>query len=197
MRLKVPCPVVLASSSPERRRLLATLVERFEVVEPLVDESGLTAGSPEEVVCARACAKAEEVAARRAGALVVAADTVAECCGRLIGKPRDLAHAAGILAMLGEHPHRVITGVCVIAPDGRRVECVSVARLRMRRLGREEIDDYVRHHDVLGRAGGYAIEEDDPNVQSLEGSRSAVMGLPVEELEAIMQSIFPDNGLRP
>jgi len=187
---RVPVPVVLASKSPQRRTLLATLVDEFEVVAPEVDENAADGEDADALARRLAEAKAEQVAEARPDALVIAADTVVECRGRLIGKPLDRSDAIRILTELTSHPHRVLTGLCVIAPDGRRRSIVSVARVHMKRLTRDEIERYVDSEDVLGRAGAYGLKELDPNVRTLEGSRSAVMGLPTEELAAVLASLY-------
>lgn len=188
-----PVQIVLASKSPQRRALLAELVAQFEVIDPLVDESGFLGRTPETVASELARAKAQEVARRRPDALVIGADTVVECCGELLGKPSDRADAVRMLTMLSRHPHRVISAVCVVTPDGRLRQAVSIAALRMRPLGAEEIGAYVDREDVMNRAGAYGIQEHDPNVASLQGSRSAVMGLPLEELGDILESLCTEN----
>lgn len=188
-------PVVLASKSPERRRLLSRIVRRFDVVEPQVDEGGACCCADAESVAGRlAEAKAQDAARRRPDALIIAADTVVECQGEIIGKPADRDDAVRILSKLTSHPHRVVTGLCVMAPDGRRRAAVSVARIRMRKFTQQEIERYVDREDALNRAGAYALKEFDPNVLSLDGSRTAVMGLPVEMLGDIIESLYPSLG---
>jgi septum formation protein len=186
-------PVVLASRSPQRRALLARLAPRFEVVESRVDESACGAGEPEALALDLARAKAEDVAARRPEALVVAADTLVECLGEVIGKPADRDDAVRILTLLSHNPHRVITGLCVAAPDGRRAEAVSVTHLRMKPMSRAEIARYVRREAVLERAGAYDIQEYDARIISLQGSRSSVIGLPLEDLRRILLSLYPGD----
>ncbi len=156
-----------------------------------MDERSGPEADAEALALRLARAKAEEVARRRPQALVIAADTLVECRGELIGKPSDRDDAIRILTRLTSHPHRVVSGLCVIAPGGRRRCLVSVAHIRMKALSRAEIERYVDRHDVLGRAGAYHLQEADPNVLSLRGSPSAVMGLPLEELRSILQSLYP------
>jgi len=189
--IELPVPVVLGSRSVRRRRLLRQIVRSFEVIEPLVDESRDVHGSAETVACARAQAKARDVARRRAGALVIGADPVVECRGEIIGKPRDRQDARRILARLTTFPHRVVTGLCVLAPDGRRRCVSSVSEVRMERLSPARIEEQLQDPEVLNRAGAYDLREPDPNVASLKGSPSSVMGLPLEELQAILLSLYP------
>lgn len=192
--IKVPVKVVLASGSPQRRKLLRRIVDDFEVVHPHVKEDADGRAGSEELARGLAEAKADEVALRRPEALIIAADTVVECRGEIIGKPADREDAVRILTTLTTHPHRVVTGFCVLAPDGRRSSAVSVAEIRMRKLSPEEIQQYVDREDVLGRAGAYALKELDPNIVSLQGSATAVMGLPLEELSTIIESLYPSTG---
>jgi septum formation protein len=183
--------VVLASASPARCRLLRELVAVFEVVRPDVDESEAAQDEPRTATVRLAEAKARRVAAMRPGALVIAADTMVVCGGRVIGKPSDRRDAIRILEVLTSSPHRVVTGLFVLAPDGReRSSCVETG-LRMRRMSRQEIERYVDGPGALERAGVYALQEDDPNVKELKGSPSAVMGLPLEELSRILREFYP------
>ena len=192
--IELPVPVVLGSGSARRRRLLRQIVRSFEVIEPLVDESRDAHGSAETVARARAQAKARDVARRRPGALVIGADTVVECRGEIIGKPRDRQDARRILTRLSTSAHRVVTGLCVLAPDGRQRCVASVSEVRMKMLSPARIEAHVQDPEVLDRAGAYDLRDPDPNVVSLKGSPSCVMGLPLEDLQAILLSLYPCSG---
>jgi septum formation protein len=189
--MRVPVPVVLASSSLTRRRLLEQVIADFEVVPPHVAEQHVQADGPRRLAMALAAAKADEVACRRPDALVIAADTVVSCEDEVIGKPRDRADAVRILGKLTSRPHFVVTGLCLAAPDGRRLsECVST-RVRMRRLSRDAIEELADAPLALEAAGAYRLMPDDPNVESLEGSATCVMGLPLDELRAMLGELYP------
>jgi len=191
--IDVPVPVVLASASQTRRRLLARVVREFEVVAPDVEEGDVEGQRPRRMVVELALRKARQVAQRQPEALVIAADTVAVCDGEVIGKPEGRADALRILRKLTRHPHRVLTGVCVRAPDGReRAACVTT-EVRMRRLSEEQLQRLADGEGALERAGAYALQPHDPNVSRLEGSETAVMGLPLEELEAMIRQIYPSD----
>ena len=189
--IEVPLPVVLASSSATRKGLLQTLLPRFDVVAPRVDEGQVAPRRPRARALELARLKALEVAARRPDAVVVGADTLVACRGELIGKPKDMEDAARILRRLTHNAHSVITAVFVACPDGReRSACVATV-LHMRPMSPAQIAEYIGRVDPLSRAGAYAIEPDDPNVQRLEGSLTGVMGLPLEELAGLLQDLFP------
>ncbi len=184
--IDIPAPVVLASGSPTRRVLLGRLLREFEVVSPAVCEEDIRPARPEQAATARAVAKAHAVAPMHPAAVVIAADTVVGCRGELIGKPACRDEALEMLRQLTRSPHRVFTGLCVVSPDGReRVVCDS-AEVRMRALPLEKLKELARRPDALDRAGAYALEPDDPNVLSIEGSETTVMGLPLETLERIL-----------
>ena len=189
----LPLPVVLASASPTRRELLETLLGHFDVVPPCVDEEQVALEDPRARALELARRKAREVASRRPGALVIGADTLVACRGELIGKPRDLADAARILRKLTHNAHSVITAVLVVCPDGReRSACVETV-LHMHPMSEDRIAEYLSGFDPLSRAGAYALEPDDPNVERLEGSVTGVMGLPLEELAALLRGLFPEG----
>ena len=173
--------------------MLREICDQFDVVSPCIDEDGIGGCTAEETARKRAEAKARSVASRRAGCLVIAADTLVECEGQVIGKPRDWHDAVQTLRVLTANSHKVVSGVCVIAPDGRARSAVSAARVRMRHMSDSEIKSYLRDRDSLNRAGAYALQPDDPNVVSIEGSPSAVMGLPLEETRQILCSLYPSQ----
>lgn len=191
---EIPVPIVLASSSPTRRELLAGLVAQFEVVGPAIDEGALRADDPRSLVLKLAEAKARQVARTRPDALVIAADTLVACQGEVIGKPADHDDAVRILKMLTRSVHRVLTALFVVAPDGRERSACVESEVRMRKMSRPQIEQYLACADALERAGAYALQPDDPNVEHLEGSLTAVMGLPLEELERLLHSLYPGCG---
>lgn len=185
-------PVVLASGSPERRRLLGELLTDFDVEKPQVErKSGITGGSPESVAVRRAERKASDVAQTREDALVIAADTVVECESEILGKPEDLDDARRMLRLLTTRPQRVITGVCLLTPARLRLDRVDAAEIEMREFTDAEIDEYVQRESVCERAGAYALQPDDPNVTRLEGDEDTVRGLPLERLEEAITSLYP------
>jgi septum formation protein len=192
--IDIPVPVALASASPARRRLLGRLLGDFEVVEPQVDEKTISGPGAREATVLLAEAKAREVAGRRPKSLVIAADTLVECRGEVIGKPLNRQDAIRILQMLTRWPHHVLTGLCVRAPDGRERSCRVETTLRMRPMSRHQIEDCVDGPGSLERAGVYGLQEDDPNVQEISGSASSVMGLPLEALSTILRELYPQGG---
>jgi len=120
-------------------------------------------------------------------ALVLAADTVVALDdGRILGKPADGAAAGSHLRALSGTTHSVVTGCCLLeVPGGAEEVFHVVTRVTMRALAEEEVRAYARSGEGLDKAGGYAIQETgDRFVTALEGSRSNVVGLPLEEVVA-------------
>lgn len=187
-----PVPIVLASRSPTRRRLLAQVVSRFEVAAPSVDESTVKADDPHALARRRAVVKARDVAQRRPEALVVAADTLTVCGAEIIGKPTDRADAVRILRRLTGEPHEVVTAVCLLAPDGRGLCRVDSAGVQMRRMEQSEIEALASRPGALAKAGAYALQPDDPNIVRLDGDPTTVMGLPLALLRAMVAELYPN-----
>jgi septum formation protein len=187
MKGPVPRRLVLASASPRRRDLLGGV--GFEVIIRPADVEELTGGlSPRDLVLANAEMKALSVAAVTPGDLVLGADTIVVLDGEILGKPRDLAHAAEMLARLGGRVHEVLTGVCLLRGGAvSRCSFVESTRVSFRALDETIIANYLTEIDPLDKAGAYAAQEDQGRlIEGIEGSLENVIGLPVARvLEAI------------
>jgi len=170
--------LVVASASPRRHALLAALGLEFEVLPTDIDEAA-AAGTrpPPEAVLAVAIAKAAAVP--HADALVLAADTIVVLDGRVLGKPESPADARRMLGALRDRTHRVLTAVCLDAPDERRTAVVE-SEVRMRAYRPEEVDAYVGAGGGLDKAGAYGIQDEPLNpVERISGCWCNVMGLPL------------------
>ena len=178
--------IVLASSSPRRRRLLEQIGVPFEVIDPGDVESA--SGRPEEQVIENAVAKARKVAERFGKGLVVGADTVVVTGGRVLGKPRDASETEEMLRALSGSVHRVLTGIAVVdAASGRTEADVVATAVRMRPLSEDEIAAYVATGEPLGKAGGYAIQGVGALlVEEIRGCFYNVVGLPLSRLDALL-----------
>lgn len=169
--------VVLASGSPRRRALLASIGVTFEVVRPEVREHPLAGEGPAELAVRLARAKAADAAEAAPAALVIAADTVVALGDEPLGKPRDAAENRTYLRRLAGVRHMVVTGHCLRL--GRREETVAVrTAVTMRALSEAEIERYLASGDGLDKAGGYAIQNDGGAlVGRIEGCYTNVVGL--------------------
>ena len=137
-----------------------------------------------------ACAKARAVAATHADAIVLGADTVVARGRRILPKPADEAEARRCLALLSGARHRVYGGIAVIAPNGGLGERIVSTVVAMKRLSRDEIEDYIASEEWRGKAGGYAIQGlAAAYVRQIIGSYSNVVGLPLFETNALLEGV--------
>lgn len=177
--------LILASTSPQRRAILADLGMDFEVVPPDYDEVPLP-GTAAEIVVARALGKARAVAAVRPERPVVGVDTEVVLDGdEVLGQPADADAARGMLRRLAGREHHVLSGVAVIGA-GEATACVET-RVHLRALPDDELEAYVATGEWRGRAGGYAIQAEGGGlVASIDGDLDNVIGLPVAALRALL-----------
>jgi septum formation protein len=174
--------LVLASGSPRRRRLLELLGVPFDVLPADVDEAPLPGEAPTRHVLRLASAKANVVAPRCPDGLVVAADTVVDLDGRILGKPTDASDAARMLRALSGREHLVHTGV-VVADD---VEVVTTV-VRFVELFPADVERYVAGGEPLDKAGAYAIQGAAAAfVREVRGSVTNVIGLPLAEVRRLL-----------
>jgi len=181
--------VVLASTSPRRIELLRTMGLEFRSVDPNVDEASVYTPDPRTMAMARAEAKALTVAAREPRALVVAADTVVVLDGEVLDKAADEDDVRRMLGRLSGREHLVMTAVAVAYPgmDDAMVE-VEEATVSFRELTEDEIDWYAGTGEGVGKAGGYAVQGlGGTLVETLDGDRETVIGLPTSRLSRMLE----------
>ena len=183
-----PVPdLVLASSSPRRRDLLARLgVEPSRIASPDIDEAPLDRELPRAYALRLAREKAAAVT-RAPGEAVIAGDTTI-ALGRRILPPADTeAVQRDLLATLSGRRHHALSAVCVIDADGHARTRLSDTIVAFKPLSAAEIDAYVASGEGLGKAGGYAIQgRAEAFVRFLSGSHSGVVGLPLFETRALL-----------
>ncbi|TWT43909.1 Maf-like protein YhdE [Phycisphaerae bacterium RAS1] len=187
-------PLILASASPRRRELLSAAGIVFEVIvcelrEPSARPAHVSARA---WALALAYFKARAVAERRPGRWVLAADTVVDCDGELMGKAADARDARRMLLKQAGRRSEVITGVCLVREEGaapRRSFTLASTGVWMRR-DPARIDAYVASEQWRGKAGAYGIQDvGDHLVERIDGSFSNVVGLPVERVLALLERI--------
>jgi len=189
---KPPLEIVLASASPRRRQILAAMGVPFEIDVPTRQEPDpRDFPSVEQFVSHAAFRKAIEVADRRANAWILAADTVAEVDDRALGKPSDRVDAERILRSLIGRRHRTWTGMCLMRSSDRlSLSIAQFSWVTFRTVSEVELNDYLDSRAWEGKAGAYGIQhENDPFVESLEGSYSNVMGLPIEGATTLLKAM--------
>lgn len=182
-------PLVLASSSPRRRALLAGLGLTFDVAAPEVDETPLPGENPVDYVVRMA--RDKSVASDRAdGVVVLGADTAVVVDGRILGKPSGGAEARTMLALIADRQHTVLSGVA-LARGGRVTAHLHVeTTVTMTPISAGEADWYIGTGEPLDKAGAYAIQGiGGVFVKEVRGSVSNVTGLPLAETVALLRDV--------
>ena len=188
--MPAPTPaLVLASTSPRRRELLARIgLEPARIAAPEIDETPLKGELPRDYVARLATGKALAVA-RAPEEVVLAGDTTVAVGRRILEKPADEADLRRMLGLLSGRRHHVWSGICVIGTDGRTHTRVVDTIVAFKALSAAEIDRYVESGEGMGKAGGYAIQgRAETFVRFLSGSHSNVVGLPLFETRALLTS---------
>lgn len=190
--------LTLASASPRRREILASLGVPFDVVMPDVEE--LTDGVPEEVVVENARRKAAAGLKAGEGGLTLGVDTEVVLAGRLLGKAADRAEARRRLEALSGRTHTVLSGVVLYGaspPGAEPAERSGVARsaVTFRDLDEATLETYLASGEWRDRAGAYAIQGlGSVLIDRLEGDFSNVVGLPVTLLLALAPELLDPAG---
>jgi len=183
-----PMDVILASSSPRRRQLLAFLGLEFRVVPADVDESLLEGEGAPDYVRRLAAVKAQAVSAKHSDALLIAADTTVVDGNQILGKPVDEEDAERMLRQLRGRSHWVYTGIA-LARNGDLVTDICGTEVPMRNFSDAEMTAYIATGDPLDKAGAYAIQHDGfYPVAELDGCYANVVGLPLCHLTRLLQA---------
>ena len=185
--------IVLASRSPRRRQLIATLGFPVTYVDIDVDEHIDGAVAAADIAASLACRKAAAYDFRQLtpGQILVTADTVVVLDDKVLGKPHSRDEAVSMLTALSGHSHTVYTGVCIATPQ-RRHAFIEATRVHFRQLRPADIDYYVDTYRPYDKAGSYGIQEwiGMVGIEGIEGCYYNVMGLPVSRLyHEIMQIV--------
>jgi septum formation protein len=186
--------IILASASPRRRELLGLLAIPFEVI-PSAYEEGMPERHPDPAALAvhLATEKARDVAGSRSEEWVLGADTIVALDDRLYGKPTGEEDARRMLRELSGNTHQVLTGVCVIAPDGTERTLFASTDVRFRELLETEIAAYVATAEPMDKAGAYAIQgKGGIFITGIRGDYPNVVGLPITPLALLLRECgFP------
>lgn len=178
--------LILASASPRRLELLARVGVNVEVRPSDVDESQRPEEHPQVYVRRVAAAKAA-ACARDPDQWVLAADTIVELDGEVLGKARDANEAHTMLRRLVGRTHRVTTAVCLVGPVGVRALAVTT-EVDLAAADDEMVADYVDSGEWVGKAGAYAVQGIAAAlVRAVRGSITNVIGLPLSEVVALLR----------
>jgi len=185
--------IILASASPRRRDLMQKAGYVFDVAVSNIDESDFPIDNiePAEYAKTLALAKAKDTAKDYPDSIVIGADTIADCNGKIIGKPADQADAERITRLLFSKPHKIITGIAIIRlSDSTEIVDSDTTIVYPKKMTDEQIAAHIKSGTWVGKAGAYAIQETgDEFVERIEGSLTNVMGLPLKLLDKILTSI--------
>jgi septum formation protein len=181
--------LVLASSSPRRRELLAQVAIVPDAIDPAdLDETPLPQELPPRHAERLAQGKARLVAERHPDAFVLGADTVVACGRRILPKAESLEEARSCLELLSGRRHRVHGGICLVTPTGKQVQRRVTTIVAMKRMTEREIADYLSSEEWRGKAGGYAVQGLAARfVRGIIGSYSNIVGLPLFETVALLE----------
>jgi septum formation protein len=185
-------PLVLGSNSPRRRDLLTTSGFAFEVSVPDIDETALPGESAEAQARRLALEKARVVAGRSSReACVLAADTLVVVDADVLGKPRDVDEAVEMMLRIQGRTHRVLTGFALLVRAlGVEEHGVVESEVRMHPVDRETARAYAQSGEPLDKAGAYAAQgEGGRFVAEIRGSRTNVIGLPMETVVALLAKL--------
>ena len=181
--------LILASSSPRRRDLLARLdVEPARIASPDIDESPRKGEVPRVYALRMAEEKAVAVS-RASGEIVVAGDTTVAVGRRILQQATDAEMQRGFLTLLSGRRHHVLSAVAVIDGDGRLRSRICDSIVRFKRLSPKEMESYIESGEGLGKAGGYAIQgRAEALIDWMAGSHSGVIGLPLYETRSLLRA---------
>jgi len=181
--------LILASSSPRRRELLASIGAEFDVVPSHIPEERRAGEAPEEYVARLSREKADAIAKLHPSRWIIAADTTVLLGDQLLEKPLDAADAARMLATIAGRTHVVYTGVTLQNTERRYHDTrVAESEVRMLPLTPRDIEWYVKTGEPLDKAGAYAAQGVGAIfIDSIHGSYTNVVGLPLALLFQMMR----------
>ena len=184
-------PILLASTSPQRRAILEQLGIPFDIVAPAYEEHDPPDADAVELVREHARGKALSVAQLAGERPVLGVDTAVLLDGTVYGKPANATDAERMLAALSGTTHTVVSGLCLLTPGWEVVEHEST-HVTFRELTPRELAQHLAHGEWEGRAGAYAIQgRGGALVERIEGDYLNVVGLPAALLVRILAERFP------
>ena len=179
--------LILASSSPRRRELMALITPNYTVAPSDVDESRITAATPAQLAQALAEAKALAVAQQHPDDTVIGCDTVVDCDGAVFGKPSGAEDAVRMLHALSGREHKVHTGLCVVH-GGKAYLATETTRVQFSPIEESDLLAYARTPEPYDKAGAYAIQGHAALwCSGIVGCYYNIMGLPVHRLAQVLR----------
>ena len=184
-------PLLLASTSPQRRAILHQLGIPFDAVAPRYEEHDPPEADAEQLVCEHAVGKARSVLDQADDRPVLGVDTTVVLGGRLYAKAKNAGDAERMLEELSGRTHAVVSGLCLATPAWEVVSAIAT-RVTFRKLTPRDLATYVASGEWEGRAGAYAIQgRGGALVRRVEGDYLNVVGLPASLLVQLLADRFP------
>jgi septum formation protein len=184
----------LASCSPRRAELLRQIGIEFDIIDGEIDETARLGETPAQLVSRLSIEKAyagrDKLGALAADDWVLASDTMIAIDDTIIGKPQSSEDCRKILQQLSARQHEVYSAVALVGAEGDAQHALSVNRIKFRTIRADEIAGYCASEEPMDKAGAYAIQgRAAVFIERLEGSYSAVMGLPLYETEQLLHQV--------
>lgn len=180
---------ILASGSPQRKRLLEQIGYIPKLIEPAdIDETPFKSEKASAYVKRMALEKGLHVAEKHPGEIVLSCDTVVVVGNRIIQKAHDDKEQERVMRMLSGKTHRVLSAVCVVNKDGRASVKLNTTKMVVKRMSEDEIKSYVAGHDWVGCSGYRSEGLMEAFVKKIMGSTSGVIGLPLYETKNLLNS---------
>ncbi len=176
--------IILASTSPRRKELLALTGLKFKAFSPDYEEDMSLPLPPHRLAAHLSRGKAEAVAKKFPQAIIVAADTFIVLNNRILGKPHTRQKAAAMLRQISGKSHLILTGLAIVRLADKRVFSEVVeTKIRFKRLSKADIEGYIKIARPLDKAGAYAIQDlGGMFIDRIEGDFSGAIGLPLGAL---------------
>jgi septum formation protein len=182
--------LILASTSPRRREILALLGLPFEVIAPEFDELLSSHRSVQEEVLDFAIGKAQSVARHHPGSIVVGSDTMIFINATKVGKPDGMLDAKRILRLLSGHWHGIFTSLAIVdGSGGPGLRVVEEVKVKMHDYSDTEIEHYLACNESLDKAGAYSIQgKGRALIESVAGDYLTAVGLPLKPIADYLKS---------
>jgi len=184
--------IVLASASPRRADILTQIGVRYTTVVSDIPEDHEEFAGPEQAVLSLSRRKAEDVAARADGGLVIGADTLVVLEDRMLGKPADAREAGEMLSALSGRDHTVYTGLTLVQDSGRVISEAEKTVVTFRELEPAAIDAYISTGAPFDKAGAYGIQDKSAVfIKKIDGCFYSVVGFPVALFYSMLRILYP------
>ncbi len=178
--------IIFATGSAQRKRICARHGIKCKFTASRARES-IKGANAKKIAISNAMKKASKIFMKNKEAVVIGADTIVFCDGKVIGKPNSTKNAREIIALLAGKKHAVITGVCIISKFKSTSYC-DVSYVIFKKLSARQIDNYIKSDRWIGKAGGYGVQSDSRMlISKITGSRENVEGLDGARLKSALK----------